>query len=123
VLARDYQLKNVEAEILGKGVVEKAGQAVLKVGNPNPISVEILELHLGGKQQQTFPIQRIVSAMGSLEFPLEIPMWPSKRDAQSLRAQVFLRWPDQGRAQIEAKVHLEVEEMYQQGDNPLEDLL
>lgn len=123
VLARDYQLKNVEAEILGKGVAEKAGQAVLKVRNPNPISVEILELHLGGKQQQTFPIQRIVSAMGSLEFPLEIPMWPSKRDAQSLRAQVFLRWPDQDRAQIEAKVHLEVEEMYEQGDNPLEDLL
>lgn len=61
--------------------------------------------------------------MGMLEFPLEIPSWPSKRDVASLQAQVFFRWPDQRQARIEARVHLEVEEMYQQGDNPLEDLL
>ncbi|WP_157205838.1 hypothetical protein [Calidithermus timidus] len=121
--ARDYELKDIEAELLGKGVVERAGQIVLQVRNPNPISVVVLELSFGAKQQQTFPIQREVSAMGGLEHALEIPSWPSKRDVQSLRAQVSFLRPDQRPAYVEAKVRLEVEEMYQQGDNPLEDLL
>lgn len=122
-LARDYQLSDIEVEILGKGVAKRAGQALLRIWNPNSIPITVGELSFGERPRQTFLIQREVSAMGMLEFPLEIPSWPSKRDVASLQAQVFFRWPDQRQARIEARVHLEVEEMYQQGDNPLEDLL
>lgn len=123
-LARDHKLMDIEAEILGKGVAERAGQAMLQVRNPNSIPVTLLELSFGEKQRrQTFAIQKTIPAMGTLEFPLEIPSWPSRRDVDSLQAQVSFRWPDQRQAYVEAKVRLEVEEMYHQGDNPLEDLL
>jgi hypothetical protein len=52
-----------------------------------------------------------------------MPTWPTSRELEQFVVRLFYRLPDQRLAEVDAEVHLEVEEMYQQGDNPLEDLL
>jgi hypothetical protein len=123
VLVRDIKHKPLQAELGGKGKAGKVGQMTLVVRNPNPIAVEMGRLELLFPTTRTFPVGEIVPPMGEMRFQAELAPWPDSAQAERLEARIIYDLPGQRAAQAKASVKLEAEEMYVQGDNPLEDLL
>lgn len=123
VLARDTRHQPLRAELGGKGKAGKAAAMVLTVRNPNPVEVEVSRLELLSPTTRTFPVGEVVPPMGEMRFQAELAPWPDSAQAERLEARIVYDLPGQRAAQAKASVKLEAEEMYVQGDNPLEDLL
>lgn len=123
VLARDTRRQPLQAELSGKGKAGRAAAMVLTVRNPNPVEVEVSRLELLSPTTHTFPVGEVVPPMGEMRFQAELAPWPDSAQAERLEARIVYDLPGQRAAQARASVKLEVEEMYVQGDNPLEDLL
>lgn len=123
VIERDRQHHNPSAQIQGKGIAGRSGRFLLKVQNPNPIPLEIESLSIVSLRALTFSVQLPLPPMDVVEYELELPNWPTSRELEQFTVQLSYRLPDQRLAAVNVEVCLEVEEMYQQGDNPLEGLL
>lgn len=123
VIEKDRQINHPGVQLSGKGVAGRPGQFYLRIQNPNPIPLQAERLRVVSPQVLAFPVQSVIPPMGVAEQALEMPTWPTSRELEQFAAQLSYRLPDQRLAEVGAQVHLEVEEMYQQGDNPLEELL
>jgi len=123
VIERDCRADDPGVQLLGKGVAGRSGRFRLRIQNPNPIPLEAESLNVVSPQVLAFSVQSAIPPMDMVEWELEMPTWPTSRELEQFVVRLFYRLPDQRLAEVDAEVHLEVEEMYQQGDNPLEDLL
>lgn len=123
VLARDTRHQPLRVELRGKGKAGKAAAMALTVRNPNPVEVEVNRLELFAPVPLTFLVGEVVPPMGEFVRWIELSPWPDSASAERLEARIVYDLPGQRAAQAKASVKLEAEEMYVQGDNPLEDLL
>lgn len=123
VIERDCRAYHPDVQLLGKGVAGRSGRFRLRIQNPNAIPLEAESLNVVSPQVLAFSVQSAIPPMDVVEWELEMPTWPTSRELEQFVVRLFYRLPDQRLAEVDAEVHLEVEEMYQQGDNPLEDLL
>ncbi len=117
---RDATLSPLVCSVHGKGVSGRDAMLVIKVDNPNAVSVKVEELLLNWLSEMP-RVDETVNPMSSLAHSLMV-RWPSVREAESATARLRYSLPNGTPLEAVAEVRLESEEMYTR-DNPLEDLL
>lgn len=116
VLAKDQKLLPPKAYLEGTGVAGRTSQAVLVVENPNPASVEVVQLELILETTRIEPMKGIVNAMSRAELFFNLNHWPEKKVLKNGQARLIYRLPGGKQDVVSVELRLTSLEMYEQSD-------
>jgi hypothetical protein len=122
-IARDRTLLPLTIVVSGKAVSGRSGTLRVTIRNPNPVPLDVERLELNLATQMVHGLDQRVETMG--ERLLELPWgpWPTARQIEAGEVNLLYRAPDGTLTRVPARLELTAEDMYAQGENPLEDLL
>jgi len=125
VFARDYVQPKVEVSVTGDGRARSNGQLQIKVLNASDVNLVLDELILTYRNGSavTIPLSANITARYSSTFEKELEPWPSANDAKGITATAKLRQPNGLAFEYQATTDIQSKDIYDRGENILEDLL
>lgn len=123
MIARDAKLEPLTARVHGSGRAGRPGNLVLTVSNPGSVALTLDRLEFTTGSLAPIDLSTEVGAMSRIERMLAISRWPTRKGASAATAHLVYRSPAGEALTVTVVVALESEEMYEEVDNPLEDLL
>lgn len=125
VFARDYVQPKVEITISGDGRARSNGKLQITALNASDVDLFLDELILTYRNgsEVTIPFRTNITPRYNTMIEKEISPWPSPTEAKGITAIARMRQPNGLTFEFKAAVDMQSKDIYDRGDNILEDLL